>query len=87
VIYRNNVGKKCHDSDIAVNPAMSCGPPACNPGYTMPVGWVNPAANDFHLTSSSIAIDKGTAEYAPPTDRDGKPRNGPPDAGAYEYSP
>jgi hypothetical protein len=64
---------------------MSCQPPACNPGYTMPVGWVNPAANDFHLRSDSIAINKGTATYAPATDHDGKARNGAPDAGAYEF--
>jgi hypothetical protein len=84
VTYRNNVGKVCDSSDRAVNPSSSCQPPACNPGYTMPVGWTNPAAFDFTLTASSPAVDAGTATYAPPTDMRGRPRNGAPDAGALE---
>ena len=51
VTYRNNVGKKCDASDKAVNPTSSCGPPACGSMQTMPVGWVNPTAYDFHLTA------------------------------------
>jgi hypothetical protein len=84
VTYRNNVGKVCHSSDKAVNPNNSCGPPACGSMQTMPVGWVNPAAYDFRLTASSVAVDAGTATYAPARDKDGNPRTGIPDAGAYE---
>ena len=84
VSYAGNVGKKCGTTDVAVTPNYSCGPPACSSLTTMPVGWVDPARNDFHLKADSIAIDKGSALYASPTDKDGKARNGPPDAGAYE---
>lgn len=52
-------------------------------------GFVNPSAKDFHLTSSSTAINKGVnvTSFSIPTDFDGKVRtNGSaPDAGAYEY--
>jgi hypothetical protein len=84
VTYRNNVGKVCHSSDKAVNPTSSCYPPACNPGHTMPVGWTDPVNFDFTLRADSPAVDAGTATYAPLTDIRGRPRNGPPDAGAYE---
>jgi hypothetical protein len=85
VIYRNNIGKKCHDSDTATTPAHSCGPPACGQLTYQPVGWMNPAAGDFRLRPDSIAIDKGTPEYAPARDKAGNERVGPPDAGAYEH--
>ena len=52
---------------------------------TAPMGWVNPPAFDFHLTAGSPARDAGSAQYAPATDREGKPRSGAPDAGAYEF--
>ena len=79
VVYKNNVGKACAASDKAVSPASS------TQSSTAPFGWRNPAANDFHLTAGSPAIDAGTATDAPATDRDGNARNGAPDAGAYEY--
>jgi len=85
VVYRNNIGTACHSSDRAVSPSSSCGPPACQSLQTMPVGWVNPQAYDFHLRSDSIAINAGSATYAPTTDRDGRARVGAPDVGAYEY--
>jgi Bacterial TSP3 repeat len=85
VTYRNNVGKVCDASDKAVSPVSSCGPPACSSLITAPYKWANPAAEDFHLLAGSPAIDAGSAQYAPPLDRDGKPRNGAPDAGAYEF--
>ena len=43
------------------------------------------ADGDLRLTSGSPAIDAADPEYAPKTDRDGNPRDGAPDAGAYEY--
>ena len=85
VTYRNNIGKKCDASDRATSPEYSCGPPACQTLQRQPVGWVDPANWNFHLRSDSIAIDAGNSTYAPPTDKDGKTRNGAPDAGAYEY--
>ena len=85
VTYRNNVGRVCDPSDKAVSPVSSCGPPACSSLITAPYRWANPAAEDFHLLAGSPAIDAGSAQYAPPLDRDGKARNGPADAGAYEF--
>jgi hypothetical protein len=85
VVYRNNVGKACHSSDKAINPASSCHPPACNPGRTMPVGWVNPTAFDFSLAPTSPAVNAGSTEYAPATDKRGLLRDSRPDAGALEH--
>jgi hypothetical protein len=73
VTYRNNLGTKCHDSDIQQAFA------------DLSSNWMNPSANDFHLKSTSRAINLGSATYASPTDRDGRTRVGAPDAGAYEY--
>lgn len=49
--------------------------------------FVNPAAVDFHLTSTSTAIDKVSA--GPAVDRDGvaRPQGTSFDIGAYEYKP
>jgi parallel beta-helix repeat protein len=53
--------------------------------------FVNPAGNDYHLLSTSPAIDKGVASFhgqpAPATDLDGKPRpsGSAYDIGAYEF--
>jgi hypothetical protein len=85
VVYRNNIGKKCDASDRAVNPSSSCGPPACNPLRTMPVGWVDPAGFDFQLAPTSPAVNAGSAAHAPATDKRGLPRDDKPDAGAYEF--
>ncbi len=85
VVYRNNLGKKCDASDTALDPqGGGCAPPACNPARRHNVGWLNPNQWDFHLTSGSPAINAGSAQYAPATDKDGKARNGAPDVGAYE---
>ncbi|MBW2524781.1 MAG: right-handed parallel beta-helix repeat-containing protein, partial [Deltaproteobacteria bacterium] len=52
------------------------------------VGFVEAAADDYHLTSESAARDQGEpvsgVEVA--TDRDGVPRDDEPDVGAYEYT-
>jgi hypothetical protein len=79
VVYVGNVGKSCSAQDKAVNPSSSY------QNQTAPMGWVNPGAFDFHLTPGSRAVDAGSAEYAPARDREGTPRSGLPDAGAYEY--
>ena len=47
VTYAGNVGKACGGQDKAVNPSAS------SYNQTAPMGWVNPAAFDFHLTASS----------------------------------
>ena len=59
---------------------------------------MNQAAGDFHLQAGSPAIDAGTSDGAPTTDKDGKPRWDDPatsdtgagaisyvDIGAFEY--
>jgi hypothetical protein len=79
VVYTGNVGQACSAQDKAVSPASS------SYNQTAPMGWVNPAVFDFHLTAGSQAINAGSAQYAPTTDREGKPRSGAPDAGAYEF--
>ena len=81
VTYRYNVGHKCAATDKQVSPAQS------TRTSTAPLGWVNPAAHDFHLTASSPAIDAGDPSDHPATDRDGtlRPAGTAPDAGAYEY--
>jgi hypothetical protein len=49
--------------------------------------FVNYAANDFHLSATSPAINKGTATDAPSKDLDGaaRPYGGLYDIGCYEY--
>ena len=84
VTYTGNVGQACNSNDRAVSPSSSCGPPACASYREMPVGWVDPPQFDFHLKADSVAINVGSATYAPPRDHDGKARVGAPDAGAYE---
>ncbi len=79
VVYAGNVGKSCGPQDKAVSPSSS------TQNQTAPMGWLNPGAFDFHLTAGSPAVDAGSAQYAPSTDREGTPRSGLPDAGAYEY--
>jgi hypothetical protein len=79
VVYTGNVGQACSAQDKAVSPASS------RYNQTAPMGWVNPAAFDFHLNAGSPAINAGSAQHAPATDREGKPRSGAPDAGAYEF--
>ena len=79
VTYAGNVGKACSGQDKAVNPSGS------SFNQTAPMGWVNPAAFDFHLMPNSRAVDAGSAQFAPTHDRAGTPRSGAPDAGAYEY--
>ncbi len=49
--------------------------------------FVNPSGGDFHIQSSSPAIDKGTSTDAPNVDFDGnsRPKGAGYDIGAYEY--
>ena len=86
-VYSHNVGTKCSGSDIAVNPAASCGRPACSSPVTAPQGWADPANHDFHLTARSPAINKADPTALPPSDSDGinRPVGSGPDAGAFEY--
>ena len=69
ITYRYNVGRACSSQDKAASS----------------FGWVNAAAYDFRLTSSSPAINAGDPGDAPATDHAGNARNGAPDAGAFEY--
>ena len=79
VTFRYNVGNKCSATDKQVNPAAS------SRTTTAPFGWVNPAAQDFHLNAGSPAIGAADPNDYPATDRDGLQRDARPDAGAHEY--
>ncbi len=69
-----------------------------NNGFATPAGssisafdpkFVNISSNDYHLTSSSACIDRGTSNGAPAKDFDGinRPQGSGIDLGAYEYDP
>ena len=90
-------GAACPASPTATTSAPSATPPTRRPPRRTrarrrparrrrrsPSAGSNPPQYDFRLRADSIAINAGTSAYAPATDRDGKPRNGAPDAGAYE---
>ncbi|MFQ6009380.1 MAG: FlgD immunoglobulin-like domain containing protein [Candidatus Zixiibacteriota bacterium] len=47
--------------------------------------FVDPDNGDYHLQIDSPCIDAGTSDGAPPTDKDGNPRDEFPDMGVYEY--
>jgi hypothetical protein len=79
ITFSHNVGDKCSASDKAVSPSSS------SSTQTAPMGWVNPAAADFHLKAGSPAIDAGDPADFPARDRDGRLRSGTPEAGAYEF--
>ena len=79
VSYSYNVGTLCGGTGKAVSPSSSTA------SQTAPFGWVNPGAYDFHLRSDSVAVNAGNPNDAPARDREGKARNGAPDAGAYEF--
>jgi hypothetical protein len=78
VIYAGNVGTKCSEDDVEIEPYQSSATEAA------PFGWVDPGAFDFHLTPDSPAVGAADPAYATKTDRDGHPRDDDPDAGAYE---
>ncbi len=61
--------------------------PAGTAIFTFEPGFVDLAANDYHLTATSQCIDTGTSEGAPQTDFDGniRPFGNGWDIGAYEF--
>ena len=71
--YRGNVGKKCDASDTAASPQSLSG------------NWLDPQHFDFRLKPTSVAVNAGSAEFAPATDRLGYVRDARPDAGPYEH--
>jgi hypothetical protein len=79
ITFSHNVGTKCSASDKAVSPAASSSTQAA------PMGWVSPSTYDFHLRSTSPAVDAGDPNDFPAKDRDGRTRTGTPEAGAYEF--
>jgi hypothetical protein len=78
VTYAGNVGTKCSDDDVEIAPYQSSATEAA------PYGFADAAAFDFHLAPGSPAIGAADPAYATKTDRDGRPRDDDPDAGAYE---
>jgi hypothetical protein len=66
------------------------GVPTCFAQSNQHVGdpvFVNPTTRDFHLQSTSYAINRGESTYAPSVDFDGmsRPQGSGVDIGAYEY--
>ncbi len=62
----------------------TCGPTDTRSGRGLS-DFVNPAAHDWHLLPSAVAIGKGDPGDRPATDRDGFLRDSDPDAGADEF--
>jgi parallel beta-helix repeat protein len=54
-----------------------------SPDFILPN--TNPINSNFRLLSTSGAINTGTLSFSPPTDKDGNPRNGAVDIGAFEF--
>jgi hypothetical protein len=73
VTYSHNVSSqtKCGPTDRVVSNLLA--------------GFVNPKGHDWHLLPGAPEIDAGDPSDHPATDRDGKARVGPPDAGAQEF--
>jgi hypothetical protein len=67
------LGTGTHSADVTADPQF--------------VNYIRSGGGDYHLKSTSPAIDKGTATYAPSTDFDGtaRPKGAGFDIGAYEY--
>ncbi len=78
MVYRFNVGDKIHATDTLVSPSES------SSSTPIPVGWINPAADNFQLGPTSVALGKGDPVDFPTIDRIGAPRVSPPDAGPLE---
>lgn len=74
--WRNNafVGSKPTEASHATNVVASAS------------DFVAAAQHDYRLKAGSSLIDRGTTISGVTVDRDGNPRSGTPDAGAYEYS-
>ena len=79
VTYRRNVGDKCAEQ------RQGRGAGHVLRGAIAPLGWLNPAAQDFRLMAGSPAIDAADPGDYPATDRDGFVRDSRPDAGAHEF--
>jgi hypothetical protein len=81
VVVRNNIAYKNTDFQISTNVG------AVDHNLTTDPHFVNEAARDFHLKSTSPALDTGVSVSVPTTDFDGKTRpiGAAFDIGAYEY--
>ncbi len=84
IIVRNNIKAGTGSNSIATGVTVDHN--SWNLGITDPK-FVNAIAYDFHLQSSSSAIDSGSSVSAPSTDFDGniRPKRGGYDIGAFEY--
>lgn len=80
--YTNNLSYNNAMGNLSVRLATPTSSVVANPQFA------NPTANDFRLKSTSPAINKGLATYAPTTDILGvaRPQGGRHDIGAYEYA-
>ena len=99
-VVKNNIFSKCYDHAIIVNNGAAAvtedynifnsstySPVAAHDKYNVDPGFVDSASGNFHLKSTSPAVDAGTAVPVA-TDYDGnaRPINGTYDIGAFEFS-
>jgi hypothetical protein len=82
IIIRNNL---VYGASLTVSGACSDPEWTCSNNITADPKFVNAANKDFHLQSTSPAINKGLAYSGRTVDADGKSIVGLPDIGAYEY--
>jgi regulation of enolase protein 1 (concanavalin A-like superfamily) len=78
--YLNNLTVGNTDGNVSLKYGSAVGTIVADPQF------VNASLNDFHLQSTSPAINRATATFAPAVDFDGirRPQGSVPDIGAYE---
>jgi hypothetical protein len=82
--YSNNLTYNCGVNNWATGSLVNNS--SSNP---IMMNYANDGSGDYHLSSSSPAVDHGTSSKAPPIDMDkvARPQGSANDIGAYEYKP
>jgi hypothetical protein len=82
--YINNLVFQNSTYNVSLKTGSASGTLAANPQF---INYIPAGGGDYHLKSTSPAINKGTSSLAPSVDLDGKarPQGGAVDIGAYEF--